>query len=578
MSPFVRQRRARPQPITELVGRGALLLALLGAVLVGMQLAAVLPGTSQPTTAVLVLYTGVFVVYLAAGLLAWWRRPANRMGPLLIVASLAVFAGNLGNATVPALALIGDLFATVVFAAIVHLLLAFPSGRLRGTASTVVVLAGYAVAILLQVPILLTLNDPAASDAFATVQRVAGLAVMVAVALLLARALLSADAAFRRVLFPLYGYGFFAVLAVPASAAGFGLLGADLALALAVSQLLILAGVPVAFVVGMLRGGFPRTGELMELSAALALAEDQEALLTDALARTLGDDTLRLVFPSENGAYLDERGEQADPPAVADDRAVTPVVVAGRTVASIEYDPRLTADPEQVRQAGQVIAIAIDRSRLSAELLRSRRELLASRARLVDAADRERLRIAQDLHDGLQMHLVLLALEAQQIAHAAEAGADTSARSISLRENIDAAASDLRRLVHDVLPLPLVGRGLGDAVEDLVDRMPIPTALEMGTLDDIPSATATTAYFVVAEALANTVKHAHADRVVVTVSRADAALVVSVADTGIGGAHLRGTGLGGLVDRVEAVGGSLHLTSPPGEGTTLRMEIPCASS
>ena len=70
MSPFVRQRRARPQPITELVGRGALLLALLGAVLVGMQLAAVLPGTSQPTTAVLVLYTGVFVVYLAAGLLA----------------------------------------------------------------------------------------------------------------------------------------------------------------------------------------------------------------------------------------------------------------------------------------------------------------------------------------------------------------------------------------------------------------------------------------------------------------------------------------------------------------------------
>lgn len=576
MSPFVRQRRARPQPINELVGRGALLLALFGAVLVGMQLAAVLPGTSQPTTAVLVLYTGVFVVYLGAGLLAWWRRPANRMGPLLIVASLAVFAGNLGNATVPALALIGDLFATVVFAAIIHLLLAFPSGRLRGTASTVVVLAGYAVAVLLQVPVLLTLNDPAASDAFATVQRVAGLAVMVAVAVLLARALLSADASFRRVLFPLYGYGFFAVLAVPASAAGFGLLGVDLALA--VSQLLILAGVPVAFVVGMLRGGFPRTGELMELSAALALAEDREALLTDALARTLGDDTLRLVFPSENGAYVDERGQQADPPAVTDDRAVTPVVVAGRTVASIEYDPRLTADPEQVRQAGQVIAIAIDRSRLSAELLRSRRELLASRARLVDAADRERLRIAQDLHDGLQMHLVLLALEAQQIAHAAEAGADTSARSISLRENIDAAASDLRRLVHDVLPLPLVGRGLGDAVEDLVDRMPIPTALEMGALDDIPSATATTAYFVVAEALANTVKHAHADRVVVAVSRADATLVVSVADTGIGGAHLRDTGLGGLVDRVEAVGGSLHLTSPPGEGTTLRMEIPCASS
>ena len=170
---------------------------------------------------------------------------------------------------------------------------------------------------------------------------------------------------------------------------------------------------------------------------------------------------------------------------------------------------------------------------------------------------------------------MLLALEAQQIANAAEEGEATSARSRVLRVNIDAAASDLRRLVHDVLPLPLVGRGLGNAIEDLVDRMPIPTALEMTSLEEIPTAAATTAYFVVAEALTNAVKHAHADRVTVTVARVDDVLRVSVTDTGVGGAHVEGRGLGGLVDRVEAVGGSLTVTSVVGAGTNLRMEIPC---
>lgn len=577
MSPILRSPRSQSRPSSEQAAHGAILLALFGGTLAGLQLAVTLPGTSQPTTGVLILYTAVFLLYVGAGLLAWWRRPGNRMGPLLIGGALAVFAGNLSNAVLPTVAVVGEIFATAVFAAIVHLLLAFPSGRLHGAAPAVVVVSGYAVAIVPQLPLLLMPGRPTASDALLMPQALGGLAVMVAAAVLLVRRVLAADPAFRRVLLPLYAYGLFAVLAVPASAALFRSLGSNLDLALAATQLVVLAGVPLAFVVGTLTGSFPRTGELIELSASLAAAGDQQMPLSDALSRTLGDDTLRLVFRTDTDEYVDERGDSVEPPAARAARALTPVVVAGRIVASIEYDPRLTAEGERIRQAGQIIAIAIDRSRLSAELLRSRRELVASRARLVDAADRERLRIAQDLHDGLQMQLVLLALEAQQIAHAAEAGVDTSARSGALRENIDAAASDLRRLVHDVLPLPLAGRGLGDAVEDLVDRMPVPTAFEASSLGDIPRATATTAYFVVAEALANAVKHARADRVTVILERDDAALRVSVADTGVGGAHLRGRGLGGLVDRVEALGGAIELTSVLGEGTTLRMEIPCAS-
>ncbi len=567
--------RAQPNPSHA---PGAFLVALvasLGILLAGMQLAVILPGSQQPVTAVLIVYTAVFVVYIGAGVLAWMRRPSNGMGPLLIAASLAVYAGNLGNASVVVLALVGDVFATVVFAAIVQLLLAFPSGRLRGTVSRVVVSAAYAVAVLPGVGALIAPGDPQAQDVFVLTQRLGGLAVMVVTAGLLARTVLAADAVFRRLLLPLYGYGIFAVLAVPASAALFDVLGAQGSVALATIQLIILAGVPVAFVAVILRGGFPRSGGWEELSEALAVVREGKTPLRDALARTLGDETLRLVFTGEDGAWIDERGEIIDPPPVGGQRALIPVMVEGRTVASIEYDPRLTVDGDYVRRVGQVIAVAIDRARLSVELLRSRRELMASRARLVDAADRERLRIAQDLHDGLQMQLVLLALEAQQIANAAEEGEATSARSRALRVNIDAAASDLRRLVHDVLPLPLVGRGLGNAIEDLVDRIPIPTALEMTSLEEIPTAAATTAYFVVSEALTNAVKHAHADRVTVTVARVDDVLRVSVTDTGVGGAHVEGRGLGGLVDRVEAVGGSLTVTSVVGAGTNLRMEIPC---
>ena len=171
-----------------------------------------------------------------------------------------------------------------------------------------------------------------------------------------------------------------------------------------------------------------------------------------ALASTLGDDTLRVIYwvPERNG-YVDEVGletARVDHP----DRGWVEVQVDERSVGAIEYDSRMLGEPDPVRRAGEVLAIAIDRERLIAELLAANEELQQSRVRLVEAADRERTRIARDLHDGLQVQLVLLALEAQTIANSPESTRSTSAASETLRRGIDTAAAFSRIELGGTIP------------------------------------------------------------------------------------------------------------------------------
>jgi signal transduction histidine kinase len=174
---------------------------------------------------------------------------------------------------------------------------------------------------------------------------------------------------------------------------------------------------------------------------------------------------------------------------------------------------------------------------------------------------------------------VLLALEAQQIANSADSDPATSGAVTALRHRIDDAAADLRRLVHAVLPSALVERGLTAAAEDLVDRLDIPATL-LSDVDDraLSPATAQSAYLIVAEALTNAVKHSQARTVRVELTRAGDQLRVRVSDDGRGGARLdRGSGLKGLADRVDALGGTLELVSPEGAGTEVRVGLPCGS-
>ena len=256
-----------------------------------------------------------------------------------------------------------------------------------------------------------------------------------------------------------------------------------------------------------------------------------------------------------------------------------PVELDGRAIGVIEVDEEVVDDLELVRAAGQVAAIAIDRQRLTADLRAHQAELEVSRGRLLEAADRERRRIAQNLHDGLQVDLVMLALEAEQLSAQAGLAPHAVADASALRAGIDAAAMRLRELVHAVMPAGLIERGLTEAVEDLVDRMPTPTRLHVVGADARFAETVeSTAYFVVAEALTNAVKHACAEHLTVSIEHIGDRLVIGVDDDGVGGATTgRGLGLRGLADRVDVLGGRLTVDSPDGQGTHLVAELPCGS-
>jgi len=569
----VRPRRGSERPLPAALVMIAAFALLLGVVELGF-------GLRTPDTLwVVALFTGVFWIWVAAGLLAWWRRPHNDTGLLLVVGGIALFLAGLVNLGIDALSVLSAIFATSPLAMTMHLLHAFPSGRLRGRLSiTTVVLGWVACPVFQLVLVLLSATAPGAIPAVAAVQKTLGITVMVLTAIVLARRLVVADPGHRRVLLPLFGYGIVAVLLLDFAPTVVGALGWDPSLG-GVTQLIVSAAIPVAFLLGVLLGGFRRTGALEPLSAWLAITGAGGPAVARALAGTLGDDSLRVVYWSaERDEYVDETGGPVDPAQRGPDRGWCEIRVESRLVGAIVYDTRMTADPAPVRRAGDVLALAIDRERLTAELLASNDALTQSRIRLVETADRERSRIAQDLHDGIQVQLVLLALAAQTIANAPDASADTSDASARLRHGIDEAAADLRRLVHNVLPVTLTERGLTAAAEDLVDRLAIPATLETDVEDaTISSTTAHTAYFIIAEALTNTVKHSKASWVRVTLHADAGRLHIVVRDNGVGGASVdRGAGLHGLLDRVDALGGSLRMRSDPGHGTEVRVELPCA--
>jgi len=574
-------------PVAYSLDHALLLIGATGVVLAVGFLALVLPRTSIGWIYVLAVI--IFWTFLAAGLLAWHRRPSNGIGVLIVLGGFALYLGILADTGVPLLVVVAEVCATLVLAVTVHLLHAFPSGQLRGTFSRATVISGYVVCTVLQAPhYLFAPHNPAHSLGIVDrpdllnlglwVQRGAGFLVVAATVILLISRLLRSDATRRRVLVPLFGYGIFAILFWPVGQVALAGVPGVTPLLVVLLQFLIIGGVPIAFSLGVLRGGFARTNELQELGAWLGTAGSARPALTSAVARTLGDDTARILFwMAEREAYVDASGVPAALPAANSDRAWVTVELDGRLVGAIEYDALLIADRRLAQTAGRVVAIAVDRQRLIVELLTSQRELRDSRSRLVLAAEQERRRIARDLHDGIQVQLVLLALQAGQLAHAAGMTNEFRRDATALREGIDSAAGGLREFVHAVVPSTLVEHGLSAAVEDLVDRMPVPTTLELGIGDEsLPHAIESAAYFVLAEGLANTLKHSHATTCAVRLNHTDGWLHIDVHDNGIGGAAFdNGVGLSGLNDRVDALGGTLRLTSSTANGTRLSAELPC---
>jgi signal transduction histidine kinase len=215
---------------------------------------------------------------------------------------------------------------------------------------------------------------------------------------------------------------------------------------------------------------------------------------------------------------------------------------------------------------------------LQAELRARLVELRASRARLVEAGAAERRRIERDLHDGAQQRLISIAMSLGLVeARLPEDPLSAAPIVREAREALGLALAELRELSQGIYPSILSERGLAAALDELARGAALPVTLDARLPGRLPAPVEAAAYFVVSEALANAAKHSHANEARVTASVADRMLVLQVADDGIGGAGGdAGTGLRGLADRVEALGGRFTITSPPGRGTTIRAEIPCA--
>jgi signal transduction histidine kinase len=525
-------------------------------------------------------------IWMVAGLIAWRARPDSKVGPLMVL------IGWLH----PADPLLGGLLGAHVqwlmssFAPnpvlIVLLALSFPGGRLTRPARVAV---GFAIAswVVRAVSAMLKPTSdrcPACprnplpfadhEELSAVLWEVATplwIAAWTMTAVILARRWRSATAPGRRALAPmLFGVLQYAIVAVILARVGFLADGRP-----DTPGFWSFALIPVGVLIGMLRTRRHHS-VVADLVVDLRAQPGPEHLRT-LLARTLGDPSLELAFwLPDRRLYVDAAGA---PKAVAEDDGRRVSVLRddrGEPLAALVYDPALLEDPKLLGAVSAAAQLALENSRLQAELRSRLHEVRESRVRLITATDAERRRIERNLHDGAQQTLLGLRLA---VRLARNQTGDPAALDTLLTEidgELQGAVEELRTLARGVHPPILSEEGLEPALGALARHAAIPTEVSCDCPRRLPAPVETAAYYVAAEALANVHKHAHAGRARIDVALTDGRAVIEISDDGCGGADPQGSGLCGLRDRVEALDGTLRVLSTPTTGTRVRAEIPCA--
>lgn len=305
-----------------------------------------------------------------------------------------------------------------------------------------------------------------------------------------------------------------------------------------------------------------RPGPLGRMAPGLASAE---VLRTGQTARI---DDFSGIDPEVVARWFGASGSA--PHAIA-----CPVIVGGRvwgTIVAGSLEGPLPEDAElRMAEFNELLAIAIGNAL-------SRTELDASRARIVMAGDQARRRLERNLHDGVQQHLVSLALRLRTIERRLpEERQELRAALSETVQELNAATDEVREIARGIHPAILTQGGLAPALRSLALRSPVPVEVVVEREERLPEPLEAAVYYVAAEALTNTAKHAAASRVSVTVEHDDGLVRLRVSDDGVGGAdQATGGGLTGIRDRVEALGGSLTVASPRGQGTSLDVMLPLA--
>jgi signal transduction histidine kinase len=529
------------------------------------------------------LFVWIMLAYVFSGLLAWRGRPDSGFGRLLVAAGFGTGLSNLAWSGNPVLFTAGQACDLLVVALFLHVFLAYPTGRLPGRVERVLVAAGYLASIGLQLTVMalggfgpgnllaVTAADGAANAVHAAeLVTLSGL-LLAGVAVLAARRRAAGRPPRRS-----------AELLVDSFALGLVSLAVLLLDGLSPGPwfplvqrvtLAVLGLAPIAFLAGLLGARLARTsvGDLMvELRAA-------PADLTPALARALHDPSVELLYwLPRYRSWVHGDGAPADPPEPGGRRAVTMIRRDGEPVAALVHHAALAEERELLDAVTATAEMVLDNGRLRAELRASLAEVRGSRARMLEAGRQERRRLERDLHDGAQQRLVGLSLQLGLLE--ARFGADPAARQAiaEAKREVTTSLDELRDIARGLYPAVLGGHGLAAALESVAARAALPVRLAVGLLERPPEPIEVAAYYVVCESLTNAGRHARATGATVEIGRDGDTLVVEVADDGVGGADTAGgTGLRGLADRVEALGGTLRVWSPAGGGTRVRAELPC---
>ena len=477
---------------------------------------------------------GVGLAFIGLGVVAWQQRPSSRSGLLMTATGVAWFAGSFIGA---------GLF--LHRGPLVHLLVGYPRGRLRSRLERVVVGAAYVDGAIY----------PLARQDMATIVLVASVLVTALVGWRRAggaerRARAAAPAAASAVAMVL---GFGAVGRVAA-------LGADAAWLWAYQVVLVL--VAVGLFVDLLWGRWTQaaiTGLVVDLGEV-----EQGGTLQAKLARVIGDPSLVVAYRLPGAAgYVDEAGRPVALPAAGAARTITYLHEGGRQIGALVHDAAVLGDPVLVDAVAAAAGVAVANARLQAEVRVRVAEVEASRRRIVEAGDAERRRLERELREGAE----------RRLAYVAELLADRGAPVADIRRELQSTRAALAEFARGVHPRTLTQSGLAVALTELGELVPVPVQLHVPQERLAPTVEAAV-YFVCSEALTNVAKHARASQVGVRVECNGGLVVMEVSDDGVGGADPAGSGLRGLVDRIQALQGRLRIESPPGGGTRLLAEIP----
>jgi signal transduction histidine kinase len=498
---------------------------------------------------------GVGLVLLVGGLVVWERIPRRTTGPLLAAAGLAWFAGDLPTVGWPVIATVT--LVSLHRGLLVHAILSHATGRLEGAGAPAVTLAVYLVP--LAVP--LAAHRAVTAGLLLAVASVAAFAWFPRRATPPGRHLVALQASLVLLAVPVLQSVAQVVLPL-GDARRFGAIVHAVAIATAAMLLII---------------DLLQTRSTGVTDAIIDLAQGRRRDLREELAAALGDPTVQIGYATPGGALVDEAGRPLSIQHQTDATTVTPIVVDGERVGVVVHAASAHDDPSVMRGFSAAMRLASQHARLQAQVREQIAQVTASRRRLLTVADEERRRLSSRLGMGAQHRLDVLGellVTAERIA-----GTDSDEPAGDVQTAVQQyalTAADLRELARGLHPVALQG-GLTAALAALVDRSPVPATLHF-TAGAVPAEVETAVYYVCAEALANVAKHAPGASAAVVVRGGDV-LEVVVSDDGAGGAdHAAGTGLVGLHERVEALGGELVVDSPPGAGTRVHARVPLAGT